>query len=309
MTKTESSMEFFVQTIQEKNPRHVAQQQAIDELKIFVESTCSTRPPSHNHIHMFRVMENAISITHSLIFLIYMLSTLLVYVALVKITSLYFMSVLLTTCVIVYREVFVLVDMFDSQTLLYIVKVVALLHDVTDHKYVKKDSVFKKQFSEYLKEFTTRKNTVDGTIYKYLFTQEMIENIISRVSYSAQKKNGTDDWIPVLGYLGCLVRAIVSDADKLEAIGLTGFLRCVSYTVEVLNSEQKLATAEKVYPLVEQHYNEKLKTIASLEYMKTPFGWFQARLEDRRMVKKLKEFQAECRENPTKLISESFNDF
>jgi uncharacterized protein len=207
---------------------------------------------------------------------------------------------------IFYREIFVLIDMFDFQTLLFIVRVVALLHDVADHKYVKIDPSLKEKFNVYIQKFTTRKRTVKGTIYCHLFTAEMISAIIDRISFSRQKEKGTSDWIPTLGYLGYLVRNIVSDADKLEAIGAAGIDRCVSYTIEIYEHKNIPAFAKNVHKDVETHYNEKLKIISSCEYMKTPFGWLYAKLMDREMRLRLEKLSKHWVSFPNDVLNDGW---
>lgn len=133
----------------------------------------------------------------------------------------------------------------DSQRDLVIT--VAWLHDVTDYKY-DKDSILKKVVNDYLHILYPKDE--DKII--------LIENIIKRISYSLEAKGLKDgvelDWQEVLGDQGMLIRNIVSDADKLEAIGKVGLERCILYSrVKYLwLSEKQLA--EKV----REHSEEKL---------------------------------------------------
>ncbi len=97
---------------------------------------------------------------------------------------------------------------------------VAILHDSFDHKFDPdgKSKPFVKELL--LKYFNS--NDVDWII-----------NIIDRISFSKENeiiKNGrTLDWVYILGENGLVIRDIVSDADKLEAIGRIGIDRCLSY--------------------------------------------------------------------------------
>src|SRR5690606_22205199 len=178
--------------------------------------------------------------------------------------SIFVLSVLVIAPVFLNQEIYLLMSTINFRALLFIVQIVSLLHDVADHKYITEDSTLENKFSEFIKKITEEnKIAVENTIYEHLFTKKMIVAIIERNSYSKQKKNGTSDWIPTLGYIGCFVRNIVSDADKLEAIGPAGIDRCASYIIESLNLKKIPATAQTVYKLVEEHYHEKLKTIAS----------------------------------------------
>jgi HD superfamily phosphodiesterase len=75
-----------------------------------------------------------------------------------------------------------------------------------------------------------------------------------------------------LGPDGCKIRDIVSDADKLEAIGVIGIARCKEYT-----REQYFATHhthigdEELAKLVIQHAEEKLLRLKS-EFIRTAWG-------------------------------------
>lgn len=98
----------------------------------------------------------------------------------------------------------------------------AWLHDVADRKY-DKDGILKNKLKTFL----------DTHFDNYA---TLIMKIIDRVSFSNQinqiKLNGKTDWLIELGDFGVLIRNIVSDADKLEAIGKIGVERVVKYTNE-----------------------------------------------------------------------------
>lgn len=72
---------------------------------------------------------------------------------------------------------------------------------------------------------------------------------------------------------GRVVRAVCSDADKVEAIGLVGIQRCLQYSAEVM---QKKGNANQITPeiLISQlveHGNEKLFILMD-EYIVTEAG-------------------------------------
>lgn len=96
------------------------------------------------------------------------------------------------------------------------VLIVAWLHDLLDSKY---ESEYKIN-SRAIKEFLI------GYDYPW------IKKIIDRISRSREVKFGSDDWFVTIGADGILVRSIVSDADKLDAIGVHGFYRCLDYVCE-----------------------------------------------------------------------------
>ena len=127
----------------------------------------------------------------------------------------------------------------NKDFLLKLITFSSLLHDTIDHKYQNNNR-------EILEKFLSEK--LNSEEFNYVFW------IIDNISYSKEVKNG----YPVhINELVQLARNIVSDADKLEAIGIIGIERCKEYT------ESKNPTADKdtITNLVIQHYHEKLKTL------------------------------------------------
>jgi len=121
----------------------------------------------------------------------------------------------------------------DKQKSLIII--CAWLHDVNDHKYGNENEEVLNHFLE-----------LNFSEYKTL-----ILDIIKRVSFSFEKKHGREDWLDILGDDGLLVRNIVSDADKIDAINID---RC--YLYEKMKSP--LFNDKEIWIKVIQHYNEKL---------------------------------------------------
>jgi hypothetical protein len=87
---------------------------------------------------------------------------------------------------------------------------VAWLHDIIDHKYTD-SSENKVLLIKFLNEIFSNDDTL------------LILNIIERISYSKENyyiiNNKNNDWNEILGEDGLLIRNIVSDADKLDALG------------------------------------------------------------------------------------------
>lgn len=115
-----------------------------------------------------------------------------------------------------------MVNVVDNN-LLQMILAVAWLHDVADHKY-----------------HPTKQILCDIETFLYQFYDKydvsLIMNIIDRISYSKENhtiiNNIPSDWEEILGEKGTFIRNIVSDADKLEAIGKEGLLRCQQFTEE-----------------------------------------------------------------------------
>lgn len=172
---------------------------------------------------------------------------------------------------------------------------VAWLHDVADHKYLCHDPSLKQKVADFLDKFTEDyKHLVKGSDVEYLYTTEKIQAIIDRISYSKEKKNGDNDWNGILGDMGIKIRNIVSDADKIEAIGKVGIQRCVRYAAEKLEQENIEATKERVFDHVFAHYNDKLKHLSS-KYMRTEFGKKWAATLDEEMVAELENMRNELK--------------
>ena len=131
---------------------------------------------------------------------------------------------------------------------------VAWLHDVADHKYDYDGTLEQK-----LDEFGT------ANIWNY----KEIKNVIKYVSYSTENRAilaGTPLNFPlILGAYYSQIRDIVSDADKLESIGVKGMERSFAYNRET----NPTFTHAQVIAEVRKIYDEKLIKLAS-QFIKTP---------------------------------------
>eukprot|EP00388_Colpodella_angusta_P000605 GDKJ01002131.1.p1 GENE.GDKJ01002131.1~~GDKJ01002131.1.p1 ORF type:complete len:277 (-),score=57.93 GDKJ01002131.1:59-766(-) len=129
-----------------------------------------------------------------------------------------------------------------------IVLYASLLHDVVDHKY--SDSADAQVFSKLLAN-------LDPKVVK------IIEDIIAGVSYSKEVKNGLkhlEEYESELPFF--LMRNIVSDADKIDAIGDIGIRRCGIYTLNKIlpnGADYNTPEVEKVVlKRIVDHCDEKL---------------------------------------------------
>ena len=137
-------------------------------------------------------------------------------------------------------------------------KIVAWLHDVADHKYDKDN-----QLEHIIKKFLSEHFPEDS---------KLIWDIIQRISYSKEVKQGKIDWLLTLGEKGCIVRNIVSDGDKLEAIGKIGIERCVEFSKEQYykNNGENIPT-KLLIDEVCKHSDEKLLRLKD-EFINTKTG-------------------------------------
>lgn len=130
----------------------------------------------------------------------------------------------------------------------------AWLHDIADHKY-DKDGTFDQR--------------LDAFGNKHISNYAHIKQVIKYVSYSSENKAilaGTPlDYDALLGPYYALVRHIVSDADKLEALGKNGVTRALMYT----RHANPTMTEAGVIADVRKHADEKLLRLAT-EFIRTP---------------------------------------
>ena len=142
--------------------------------------------------------------------------------------------------------------------ILKMVTIVSWLHDVFDHKY-DFDGKLKNRVNEFLESHYKPKDI------------KLILDIIERISFSKENKvrinNQQLDWIEVLGEKGVLIRNIVSDADKLEAIGKEGINRCIMYTKECNEN----ISDDELINNVKKHADEKLLRLKD-EFIRTEAG-------------------------------------
>lgn len=216
---------------------------------------------------------------------------------------------------------------------LYRIILVGMLHDVADHKYDRDGSLegkvdaFVAAESERLVGLANARlaNTADAAAAPALGTSEApmlladtaaatavlshgpsriagwIRSALKAVSYSAEEQRGRRWFEQELPADWCFVRDCVSDADKLEAIGSAGLLRCYEFTIcrvkeayeqkqqqralrgegegEKVREEEEEEAAEggrqplerRVLQAVSRHFEEKLSRLLPL-YIVTDVG-------------------------------------
>lgn len=128
-----------------------------------------------------------------------------------------------------------------------LVAVVAILvHDLIDPKYVADPDSAANQLRNDLLSCGMPPGFIEPVIL-----------VIQNISYSKEKRHGVD--YQALGCWG-VVRDIVSDADKIDALGLVGIERCQEY-IRKLHGDTGHATEIDPKKLIREtikHVNEKL---------------------------------------------------
>ena len=139
---------------------------------------------------------------------------------------------------------------FNKEVIMKIMTI-AWLHDVADHKY-DKDGTLKIQVREFLKTIFDNENDCD-----------LVMKIIDLISYSNENNailsGNKIDFCKELGLVNGFIRYVVSDADKLEALGRIGFDRCVEYTRHNYKEKYGIEISNEILKqMVTTHANEKL---------------------------------------------------
>ncbi|GMH57054.1 hypothetical protein TrLO_g11421 [Triparma laevis f. longispina] len=131
-------------------------------------------------------------------------------------------------------------------------QIAALLHDVCDHKYISAS------------DNTLAQNNFLNETYD-IRTAEVIKLIVQSVSYSKEKKGKLDDVLKSMEHSILFLRNVVSDADKIEALGEIGLERCFQYAKETGSTD------EEAWAHVAEHCDDKLLRLLP-EYIRTEGG-------------------------------------
>jgi len=145
----------------------------------------------------------------------------------------------------------------------------AWLHDVADHKY---------------DHDGTLEERLDAFGAANIPNYADIKQVIKYVSYSTEHKAilaGTPlDFKQILGFYYSQIRDIVSDADKLESIGVKGMERSLTYNTDT----NPTFTHAQVMAEVHKIYDEKLVKLAT-QFIRTHAARAIAQKEHEEMEK------------------------
>jgi HD superfamily phosphodiesterase len=131
-------------------------------------------------------------------------------------------------------------ESITDNIILHDILIIGWLHDVADHKY-DLDNHLVIQLKNFLqKEFNNK-------------AQYYID-IIQRISFSKELKYGSSDWLDIFGNTGLIVRNIVSDADKIDALGESGLRRCIEFGFYKYSNASKYDMIKRV----RDHANNKI---------------------------------------------------
>ena len=161
-----------------------------------------------------------------------------------------------------------------------IIRKAALLHDAYDHKYVQDSEKIKRRINRDLR----KQDCKEIEIY-------LIHNMIENISFSTEKKN-RDKRYPAKKVITFrdphqqLMRDIVSDADKYEAIGEMGIIRMIEY-YNHKNKDCKDKFSDKWYKEfidhLKKHSEEKLFRLIPDNYIRTSIGIKEAQVKEKEL--------------------------
>lgn len=144
----------------------------------------------------------------------------------------------------------------DPTTLIKI-ETAALFHDLWDHKYVKQDSW----------DYVNIKNNFYHELKNRYFSDhdiQDIEIIINNISLSYEmklRKNNDELDLKHLQFM----RDIVSDADKLEMLGIHGFDRIIEYQMY----KYPRSSSNDLKRIIKNVYETKISKLLSHNYIRT----------------------------------------
>ncbi len=145
-----------------------------------------------------------------------------------------------------------------------LVTITAWLHDVRDHKYP--DSIGQEEFENFIKD-------IDPINWKIIC--QMIQNVSWSKENKGLRKHFEEPYQTILN--------IVSDADRLEALGTIGISRCETYTRE---------NGGRVPEDVIVHCHEKLLRILPEGFIKTEYGKLLAQPLHDQIVEYVSSFES-----------------
>ena len=158
----------------------------------------------------------------------------------------------------------------DYNDLLEMITYSTLLHDTIDHKYPVDLEIKMQKLDDFLAQKLDRATDVKW--------------IIDNISYSKEVKFGYPSHP---NNLVQLARDIVSDADKLDAIGMLGIERCKKFTI-AFNPET--TDDDEIMSLVIEHCHEKLLKLKD-DFIRTVPGKQMAEAKQLEMIEFINSYK------------------
>lgn len=142
-----------------------------------------------------------------------------------------------------------------------ILRTCALLHDAYDHKYFQK-----------LEDIRNIKEKISDDLTKFGLSWNEIQIIfiiIDNISFSKEKaqRDRYHDLVTLLSPNIVNIRNIVSDSDKIEALGVEGIQRMILYSVHKISD-----TTKNIINDIKKLCENKLYILISENYIRTDIG-------------------------------------
>ncbi|KAL4797474.1 hypothetical protein BDV19DRAFT_46315 [Aspergillus venezuelensis] len=166
------------------------------------------------------------------------------------------------------------------------VHLAALLHDISDRKYLPKDQDVNAIPPEKLVQHVLLQHGAEKDL------AERVQKIVWHVSYSTECKNPAAVK-NVIDEEGIFELAIVQDADRLDALGAVGIGRCFTFLGAKGRDMLKEGEAWEMENSI-RHFGEKLERLEGM--MKTETGREMARVRTERLVEFKKWWEEETRD-------------
>ena len=144
-----------------------------------------------------------------------------------------------------------------DQTIISKIEVAALFHDLWDQKYI----------NNFSKEYIELKNEFKLDLKKLYFSDQEVSDIIiiiNNISLSKEINDRKNNKIINLKHLQ-LLRDIVSDADKIEMLGLSGIERIVQYQIYNFPNSSK----DEIKSVIKNIYFNKINKLLDENFIKT----------------------------------------
>ncbi|KAI0779098.1 hypothetical protein BC629DRAFT_1735987 [Irpex lacteus] len=171
---------------------------------------------------------------------------------------------------------------------LLVIELSALLHDVLDKKYVS-PALSSSPYDFFLPFFTSVRDEYGVDLIEDGRARE-IARIVSNVSWSTERRlreeGKIEEWHRTCTELWC-----VQDADRLDAIGAFGIMRCAAYSSSVNRPLHTPATSALHKDSSIQHFHDKLLHIR--DQLKTEAGRRMAERRHQFMLDFLKATEEE----------------
>ena len=160
---------------------------------------------------------------------------------------------------------------YDLNELEYkIIILSSLLHDAYDSKYITDVQYIINDISHLLND--------EGYSREHM---DLIHNIIKNISFSKEVKEreSNNDLLKIIKHFDSdkeqLLRDIVSDADKIESLGITGIIRIIQYQNEMMN--KNIVPLSTIWYEIHLHhlhkiYNNRIVLLLSDNYIRTDIG-------------------------------------